>query len=52
MEHGLKMDADETGELYLSVGSHACPNKTAEGGEVLSTALRVPFRNYATIPVV
>lgn len=52
MEHGLKMDADETGELYLYVGSHACPNKTTEEGGVLSTALRVPFRNYAAIPVV
>lgn len=52
MEHGLKMDADETGELYLNVGSHVCPNKKTEEGVVLSTALRVPFRNYSAIPVV
>ncbi len=53
LHHGLDMTADtDTGELYLVVGAHECPNLKGEGGEALTTSLRVPFRNYSNIPMV
>lgn len=49
MEHGLAIHISEEGEQHLDVGSHPCPN--VKEGEAFATTLRVPFRNYAVIPV-